>query len=226
VAAGTFALAAALALTGAYWVGPSQAVIVDPVDARLGRLSTALIPGAAPAEEMDGYRPEVVAAPGLHLGWPGPFEERHAVTLEPQEAILQARVRQTGADEFDVLFVRMRFRITNARLWADHDPDGTGVERLAAGLSSVLENVIQQQRRDTRQALAQQNPSLANDQEALAARADQLVLPRLEETLRGFIDAAAGADSTRQIGVQVLREHESQLVSGVPADVAGAASGG
>jgi hypothetical protein len=204
-------------------------VIVDPPAARLARLARAAgLPGAAAGSGgqpgADGAAPvEIRREPGLNWAWPEPFAARHAVARGPQRVRLRAIFRQTGPDSYDVVLVELRFQISDLERWAQRDADGRGVDRLAAELSAVLQNVIQQARREARQALVQDNPSLANDQLQLAARADQLVEARLEELVRAFVGAASGTDATREAGVQIAREYASGLARGVPGAVAGAA---
>lgn len=221
--AGLATLAGTLLLTGVFIVLPGQAVIVDPPGARLARLVPSGAP-VTPAGAAEAAR-QVVRTEGFHWSWPRPFVERHAVTLGEQRLRLQAIVRQTGPDSYDVLFVEMRFRINDIERWAQLDSDGTGVDALGGRLSSVLQELLQQQRQEARQTLRQQTPSLADDPAQLGARADQLVEQRLEETVRAFVGALSESGATREAGVQVAREHQSRLVRGVPAALAGATPG-
>ncbi len=217
--AGLAALAGTLLLTGMFIVLPGQAVIVDPPAARLARL----VPGAG-EETGEGAR-QVVRTEGFHWSWPRPFVERHAVTLGEQRVRLRAIFRQNGPNSFDVLFVEMRFRINNVERWAQLDRDGTGAAAFGERLSTVLQELLQQQRQEARQALRQQNPGLADDPAQLGARADQLVEQRLEEIVRAFVAALSESGATRDAGVQVSQEHQSRLIRGLPAALAGATPG-
>lgn len=218
--AGLAAIVGVLLVTGAFWVEPDQAVIVDPPPARLARLASALgTETAGGGLGSGGDTVEVVRSPGLHWDWPLPFSARHAVTLGEQRVRLRAVFRQTGPDSLDVVVVQLRFRITDVDRWALHDRTGGGVARLAAELSSVLQNGLQQQRSEARQALAQQNPSLADDQRQLAARADQLVETRLDDLVRSFVRAMSTAGATRDEGIQVTQSDGWRLLRGEPASV-------
>ncbi|MGH2350082.1 MAG: hypothetical protein ACRDI2_18375 [Chloroflexota bacterium] len=217
--AGIAALGASFLLAGYHFVQPGQAVIVDTPGARLARLGATFgLPTA------DGAAPDVVRMEGSHLGWPRPFAERHSVALGEQRVRLQAIFRQTGPDQYDVLLVELRFRISDLERWAQLDRDGDGVDALAAQLSAVLQNVLQQQRQEARAAIRQQNPGLADNPPQLAAQADQLVEARLEDIVRAFIGELSSAGAMSDAGVQISRQYQSTLVRGVPGALAGAAS--
>jgi hypothetical protein len=218
--AGAAALAFAFLLTGTFWVEPDQAVIVDPPSARLARLAGAL--GLSlPADAFPPNAVQVVRDPGFNWGWPLPFAARHAITLGEQRLTLRAVFRQTGPNRYDVVFMEVRFRISDVPRWAQRDRDGHGVDRLAGELSSFLQDVLQRSRQEARRVVAQQNPSLADDPAQLAARADQLVEARLDDLMRAFVNELGNSSAARDAGIQVSRDARWQLVRGVPGEIAG-----
>ena len=218
---GLAALALTLLITGTYWVAPDQAVIVDSPSARLARAASALGVGGTVADLLGtDDQPQVVRGSGFQWGWPRPIAARHAITLGEQRVQLHAIFRQTGPDAFDGIVVELRFRVTDPQQWAARDRDGMGADQLSAELSSVLQDILQRARRDARQAVLQQNPGLANDQQQVAARADQLVQSRLDELVRVFVQAVGSTDTVKQAGIQVNPDARWRMVNGIPGDVA------
>jgi hypothetical protein len=219
---GLVVLAVTLFITGTYFVSPGEAVIVDPVGARLSRLAGVFGLASQGAQAP----PEVVRTEGFHLGWPLPLADRHAVTLQEQRLRLRATFRQTGPDLYDVLEVQMSFRISDPNRWAQIDRDGTGVDALGLRLSGLLQTVLQQQRQEARRFVAAQNPAVANDPNQLGAQADALVEQRLPDTVRDFVAALSDSSVVRDAGVQVSRDAPWRLARGVSgADAAAGSSG-
>jgi regulator of protease activity HflC (stomatin/prohibitin superfamily) len=219
---GLVVLALTLFVTGTYFVSPGEAVIVDPLGARLARLAGALGLASQGAQPP----PEVVRTEGFHLGWPLPLVDRHAVTLQEQRLRLRATFRQTGPDLYDVLEVQMRFRISDPNRWAQIDRDGSGTDALGVRLSGLLQTVLQQQRQEARRFVAAQNPALANDPNQVGAQADALVEQRLPDTVRDFVGALSDSSAARDAGVQISKDAQSGLVRGVSGAEAGAPSSG
>jgi len=218
LAAGGVVLALAVLASGAYAVGAHEAVIIDPAGARLARLLGLAGVGA----RAQGTATEITQTPGVHWTWPWPFAAHHAVSLEPQVVELHAIFRQTGEDRYDVLAVRLSYTIVDVSKWAQLDRNGDGADRLQGELSQLLENVLQRARQEARQMVLQQTPALANDPAQLAARADQLVLARMDDLVRAFVSTVATSDDARAAGVQISNQYASQLVQGVPGRYAGA----
>jgi hypothetical protein len=224
VAAGAAALGLTFLACGTFLVPPDEAIVVDPPQSHVPRLLRAVVGAIGFPTGHDEATPvETVRTTGLHLGWPRPFAARHAVTLEDQTTVLQARFRESDVrpDSFDVVQVQIHFRIADLDRWAPHDRDASGVDQLTANLSAVLERLIQDQRRAARQEVVQQTPALANDPDEAGRRADALVETRLESLVRAYVQALGQVPAVQDAGVQVSSEFQSRLVRGIPAALAG-----
>jgi hypothetical protein len=225
--AGLLALAASVFITGLYWVEPDQAAIVDPPGARLARAAGAVGLGGALSSVLSSPdATEVNRNPGINWGWPMPFAMRHAIVLGEQRAQVRAIFRQTGPDSFDGVVIEIRFRVSDVQRWAQVDKDGDGVDVLSSQLSALFQGVLLRSRQDARQVVAQQNPDLANDQQQLAARADQLLESRMDDLVRTFVSALSSAPIAQQAGIQISNQSRWQMVHGIPGDVARAALSG
>ncbi|HEV2123567.1 MAG TPA: hypothetical protein VGW38_12430, partial [Chloroflexota bacterium] len=197
---GLFWFLVALVVTGTYYVPDDHAVLISGPEARLAMAMESL--GAETTQVRDDF--DIVRQPGFHWSLPEPFVSRHTVTLGAQRLLLRAPFRQVSPDVGEAVFVELAFRITDVERWAQLDRAGTGTERLASGLSEVLEAVIQRSRVEARQAVIQQTPSLGNDEAQATARADQLVQQRMEDVVRLFIAAVNG--NVREQGIQLAPE--------------------
>jgi hypothetical protein len=122
--------------------------------------------------------------------------------------------------------IEIRFRVSDVPRWAQVDTNGDGVDTVSAEFSSVLQDVLQRARQDARQVVVQQNPSLANDPQQLAVRADQLVESRMDDLVNAFVGALGNTDAARQAGIQISNQSRWQIVHGIPGDVARAALSG
>jgi regulator of protease activity HflC (stomatin/prohibitin superfamily) len=213
---GAAALALALLFSGAYFVEPGQAVIIDPPAARAARLAGALglqgfdaAAGAAEVERTAGY----------HWTWPAPFAGRHAVALGTQRVRLRAIIRYPGQEPDVGLLVELRFQIVDPERWAQFDR-GDGVERLSAELSSELQLFVVGSCRRARQALEQQDPSLASNPVQLLLRTAGFIEANVQDLARAFVARLGSADPVREAGIEVEREAAAGVVRGVSTPLA------
>jgi hypothetical protein len=194
---GALLLLITLVITGTYFVPEDHAVIMTGAAERM----TSALAVAGGADRNDASRPLIIREPGYHWSLPEPFVSRHTVTLGAQRLQLRAPFRQSAPGVGEVVAVDLVFRIIDIERWARIDREGAGAAQLSAGLSEILEAVIQRSRVEAREAVILQNPALANDEAQVVSRADQLVQQRMEEIVRFFI--AAASNGVREQGIEL-----------------------
>ena len=210
--AGLTALILTVAITGIYLVPDGAALFLEGVGTRAGRLFSPQRVEAPP-------RP-VSAIRGPASGWsaPFPFTGRRYVSLEPRVISIFSRLRPVGDDAYDIVEVRIGYRIVDVDRWALVDADEGGERRVVVGLSQRLDEFIGERRQEAAQRVAMENPTLANSPDQVFARADQAVIQQLDSYIRFFVTQAAPT-MAQGAGIQISPQYQFQPRQAVDADV-------
>ncbi|HET7770575.1 MAG TPA: hypothetical protein VFN74_17500 [Chloroflexota bacterium] len=206
--AGVLALALALALTGLYLVPDGAALLIEGVASRAARVvrAGAAQPGA------------VVRGPASGWSLPFPLTGRRYLSLEPRVISIFSRLRPVGDAAYDIVEVRISYRISDVERWAQLDADGDGERQIALVLSQQLDEFIGERRQTAAQQVAMENPNLANNPQAVFERVDASLAQNLEALIRIFMTQGA-PQLTQGAGVQVSPQFQFQPRQAVDAQM-------
>ena len=207
-AAGVLVFGLTLALTGLYLVPDGAALVLEGVGVRTARLV---------ARSSTAPRPVTVVR-GPASGWaaPFPFTGRRTLSLEPRIMSIFSRLRPVGEDAYDVVEVRIGYRIVEPERWAMLETDGDGEGQLRLFLSRELDEFIGERRQAAAQQVAMENPALASNPQAVFDRADQLMAQQLDALIRVFVTQGA-PQLTQGAGVQISPQFQAEVTARVSA---------
>ena len=206
--AGVLALALALAATGLYLVPDGAALLIEGIASRAGRIVSA---GASQPGS-------VVRGPASGWSLPFPLTGRRYLSLEPRVISIFSRLRPVGDDAYDIVEVRISYRITDVERWAQLDAGEDGERRLALVLSQQLDEYIGERRQMAAQQVAMENPNLANNPQAVYDRVDAALAQQLDGLIRVFVTQGA-PQLTQGAGVQVSPQYQFQPRQAVDAQM-------
>jgi hypothetical protein len=199
--AGATVLALTLAGTGLYLVPDGAALVLEGVSARAAR---------AISQASEDPRPvSVVRGPASGWTLPFPLTGRRFLSLEPRVITIFSRLRPVGDDAYDIVEVRMGYRIADVERWAQLDADEDGERRLALVLSQQLDEFIGERRQVAAQQVAMENPNLANNPQAVYERVDAALAQQLDSLIRVFVTQGA-PQLTQGAGVQISTQYQFQ----------------